>query len=158
MNRDFMKKYFSLNLIIGLPLCVLLTACSDDKPATTPATSTSTQASAQTANTNSVDSPTDPTPEAEQPQKDKFKKDFAAQCVERELNNPQNPSADADKFAKACECISAEIMKDLTDEEAEKYLSEHEHPQSLRIKYEAAAYECLQEKVKPEEPKITKLQ
>ena len=40
-------------------------------------------------------------------------------------------------------------MKDLTGEEAEKFLAEHENPQSLRIKYENAAYHCLQQNTPP---------
>ncbi len=145
------------DLLIGLMFSGFIVACSDDKPDTTsqpspPATSQSSN------NVISVDSPTDATPEANESQKEKFKHDFAAQCVERELNNSQNQITEAEKINKACDCISDFIMKDLTDEEAEKYLSEHEHPQSLRIKYEAAAYECLQEKAKLEEPKIIKNQ
>ncbi len=149
-----------INKMAVLTLLTLVSACSDDKQATSspPTSSTSTQSAASSSDIISKDSPTDPTPEAEPSQKEKFREDFSAQCVERELNNPQNASSDADKMTKACSCIAEEVMKDLTDEEAEKYLKEHELPQSIRIKYEAAAYECLQEKVKPEEPKIIKYQ
>lgn len=102
----------------------------------------------------SKDSPTDSTPEAEETQKQKFEREFAAQCTERELNNSANNIGDADKTTKSCGCIAAYIAKDLTDEEAEKFNVEHENPQSIRIKFEAAAYECLQEKAHPAGPKM----
>jgi hypothetical protein len=44
----------------------------------------------------------------------------------------------------------------LTSQEAEKFLDEHENPQSLRIKYENAAYHCLQEKAPPQEPDFSR--
>ena len=55
---------------------------------------------------------------------------------------------------KSCECIATYMMKDLTAQEAEKFIKEREHPQSLRIKFEAAAYQCLQENTKPAGPKM----
>lgn len=135
---------------------LLLVGCSDEKaPSTTASESSSSSSSVNSSQTISADSPTDPTPEAEDNQKKQFQHDFAAQCVERELNDAANQNTDADKINKSCECIASYIAKDLTDEEAKKFLSEHDHPQSLRIKFEAAAYECLQEKVKPVEPKLS---
>ncbi len=158
MKKILNRKQFTKNLLIGLILPGFIIACSDDKSATTSQPSATQSTSQSSKEGISVDSPTDATPEANESQKEKFQHDFAAQCVERELNNSQNQITDAEKINKACDCISAFIMEDLTDEEAKKYLSEHEHPQSLRIKYEAAAYECLQEKAKSEEPKIIKNQ
>jgi hypothetical protein len=38
------------------------------------------------------------------------------------------------------------MLKDLTDDEAEKFLTEHENPRSLQIKYNSAAYHCAQQK------------
>jgi hypothetical protein len=86
--------------------------------------------------------------------KHKFEHDFAAQCVDRELNNSANKIEEAEKLTKSCECIATYMMKDLTTQEAEKFIEEKEHPQSLRIKFEAAAYECLQEKTKIAGPKL----
>ncbi|MEQ1739533.1 MAG: hypothetical protein ABL884_06460 [Methyloglobulus sp.] len=140
-----------ISVLIGIVVAFSLTACSDEKPKAEQAI---TQNKATQAETISVDSPHDSTPEAEIPQKQKFEHDFAAQCIDRELNNSTNKIADAERLTKSCECIAAYITKDLTDEEAEKFNSEHEHPQSLRIKFEAAAYECLQEKTQPAEPKL----
>jgi hypothetical protein len=140
--------------LAGAVIAVSLLGCSDEeKPK-------QTEAAAQQATSESgekiisKDSPHDSTPEAEESQKQKFEHEFASQCVDRELNNASNKIEDASKITKSCECISAYIMKDLTDEEAEKFLKEHEHPQSLRIKFEAAAYECLQEKAQPAGPKM----
>ncbi|ESS73757.1 hypothetical protein MGMO_11c00640 [Methyloglobulus morosus KoM1] len=93
-------------------------------------------------------------PEVTDMQKHQFEHDFAAQCVDRELNNSTNKIEDAERLTKSCECIATYMMKDLTAQEAEKFITEHENPQSLRIKFEAAAYECLQEKAHPEGPKL----
>ena len=145
------KQNTFISVLIGAVIAFSLAACSDEKPKAEQAI---TQDKAALAETVSVDSPHDPTPEAEMSQKQKFEHDFAAQCIDRELNNSTNKIADAGRLTKSCECIAAYITKDLTDEEAEKFNSEHEHPQSLRIKFEAAAYECLQEKTQPAEPKL----
>ena len=72
------------------------------------------------------------------------------QCVQRELKNSANPDNDKSRVSKACECISTFMMKDLTAIEAEKFLTEHENAQSLTIKYENAAYHCLQQKAPPQ--------
>jgi hypothetical protein len=81
--------------------------------------------------------------------KQKFEKTFENQCVARELKNSANPDNDKARVSKACECIATFMMKDLTAIEAEKFLTEHENAQSLTIKYENAAYHCLQEKTPP---------
>ena len=152
MKTFIPKKNHFISVLISAVVALSLSACSDDeKPKETTAVA---QEKTSTQKNISVDSPTDPTPEADNPQKQKFEHDFAAQCVDRELNNSANKIADADRITKTCGCISAYIMKDLTDEEAEKFNTEHEHPQSLRIKFEAGAYECLQGKVQPAEPKL----
>jgi hypothetical protein len=93
-------------------------------------------------------------PEVTDMQKHKFEHDYAAQCADRELNNSANKIEDAERINKSCSCIAAYMMKDLTAQEAEKFLTEKEHPQSLRIKFDAAAYECLQEKAKTPGPKL----
>jgi hypothetical protein len=145
------KKNYLISLLVSTVIALSLSACSDDKPKETTIASSEKTATGKNI---SVDSPTDATPEAEDNQKQKFEHDFSAQCVERELNNSTNKIDDADRITKTCECISTYIMKDLTDEEAEKFNKEHEHPQSLRIKFEAGAYECLQGKVQPAGPKL----
>lgn len=82
----------------------------------------------------------------------KFEHDFTAQCVERELKNSTNKEADEERVTQDCQCITKEVSKTLTDEEAEKFVGEHEDPQSLVIKFKSAAYECVQAKAKPIEP------
>ena len=151
MKTNSNKKTAFFWLLAGF---IFIAGCSDDKaPENTQAQNAIDNSQAK-RDAISADSPQDPTPEAEEDQKQKFEHDFAAKCVERELNNSQNQSTDADRVTKACDCIASYISKDLTDEEAKKFLSEHENPQSLRIKYEAGAYECLQEKQKPAEPQL----
>ncbi len=78
-------------------------------------------------------------------EKHKFHDEFAAQCVSRELKNSVNKEEDAVRFTKSCECVTTYMLKDLTDEEVEKYLSEHENPRSLQIKFTSAAYHCAQQ-------------
>ncbi|HCT99641.1 MAG TPA: hypothetical protein DF614_06165 [Methylococcaceae bacterium] len=81
--------------------------------------------------------------------KQKFEVAFASQCEQRELKGSVNPDVDKPRIDKACECIATFMMKDLTAIEAEKFLTEHQGSQSLTIKYENAAYHCLQQKNPP---------
>ena len=148
MNRLFFNPK-KIILIIFSILSLSLTACSEEEK-TNASQAVNEQKTAATSP--SFDHPHGP--EVTDLQKHKFEHDFAAQCVDRELNNSQNKIEDAEKINKSCECIATYMMKDLTAQEAEKFLSEHEHPQSLRIKFEAAAYECLQEKAQPAGPKL----
>jgi PBP1b-binding outer membrane lipoprotein LpoB len=136
-------------LIIAV-IALLLTACSDEeKPKEEAKQAVSEQSTKAPSN---FDHPHGP--EVTDMEKHKFEHDFAAQCVDRELNNSTNKIEDAERLTKSCECIATYMMKDLTAQEAEKFITEHEQPQSLRIKFEAAAYECLQEKSHPEGPKL----
>jgi hypothetical protein len=79
-------------------------------------------------------------------QKHKFEHDFARQCVEREIKNSVNKDVDKERFTEPCMCIATYMMKDLTAQEAEKFITEHENPRSLQIKFDSAAYHCLQQK------------
>ncbi|MEQ1529568.1 MAG: hypothetical protein ABL925_09640 [Methylococcales bacterium] len=88
-------------------------------------------------------------------EKQKFEHDFANQCEERELKNSVNKEDDKERIEEACTCIATFMMKDLTAIEAEKFITEHENAQSLRIKYENAAYHCLQENA-PKGPNFTR--
>jgi hypothetical protein len=133
--------------LILLSLSLALAGCGGDQK-------TEEAKTAPTAKTESTTFDHTHGPEVTDLQKHKFEHDFAAQCVERELNDSANQIDDADRINKSCECIATYMMKDLTAQEAEKFINEKEHPQSLRIKFEAAAYECLQEKAKPEGPKL----
>lgn len=137
----FIKKLL-LAVVVGTTLA-FLGGCSDDKPKTT-----ATAAKAD-HNPNPFDHSGEP--KVTDSQKQHFEKTFAEQCIEREAHN-SNDDQDKERFAKPCNCIARFMAKDLTAQEADKFLTEHENPQSLRIRYENAAYHCLQEKVPPHEP------
>ena len=79
-------------------------------------------------------------------QKHGFEHDFAKQCVEREVRQSPDKTNDRKRFTKPCLCIATFMMQDLTAVEAEKFLKEHKSTQSLRIRFENAAYHCLQGK------------
>lgn len=85
-------------------------------------------------------------------EKHKFEHQFADQCIQRELSNA--PNSEKEQFSKPCMCIAQYLMKDLTAKEAEKFMVEHENTQSLKIKYDAAGYHCLQENTPHKDPGI----
>lgn len=86
--------------------------------------------------------------------KHKFEHEFADQCVTRELKTSVNKSYDKKRYAEICLCIATEMMQDLTAEEAEKFLHENKNTRSLQIRFDAAAYHCLQSKATPKNPTI----
>ena len=145
------KKNHLFYFLISAAIALSLTACSDDEKPKAEKTGGAEQ-TAKIDTNSSFDHPHGP--EITDLQIHKFEHEFAAQCVDRELNNSTNKIEDAERLTKSCECIATYLMKDLTAQEAEKFIGEHEHPQSLRIKFEAAAYECLQEKAHPAGPKL----
>jgi hypothetical protein len=55
------------------------------------------------------------------------------------------PDKEKIEFEHTCLCVSKYLMKNLTEQEADKFLEDGENPESLVIKYDAAAYHCLQE-------------
>lgn len=89
-------------------------------------------------------------------QKHKFEHDFADQCVQRELKNSTNKEFDKNRYSTPCMCIAKYLMKDLTADEAKLFLDEHKNAQSLVIKYENAAYHCLQQNALPKGPDFTR--
>lgn len=145
-NLLFTKKCL-LAMVLGSALALTVTGCSDDKE----------KAVATKANHNP--NPFDHSAEVAvtDSQKRQFEHDFAAQCVDREMQNSNN-NEDKERFTKPCTCIAHFMSKNLTAQEAEKFLGEHENPESLRIKYENAAYHCLQEKAPPKEPDFSRPQ
>lgn len=140
MKKHTIKKLFVVFSVL------LAIGCSDDKPASTTKAQTNGVEQAPISHTllNTKVSASD---------KQKFENAFAEQCVARELKNSINPDNDKPRFAQACECIATFMMKDLTAIEAEKFLTEHQGSQSLTIKYENAAYHCLQQKT-PQPPHL----
>lgn len=144
------KKDPLISILISVVFAVSLTACSEDEKSKAAKVTAEKQNAKEEFNT--FDHPHGP--EITDLQKHKFEHDFAAQCVQRELKNSTNKEADEARLTKSCECIATYMMKDLTSQEAEKFIGQHEHPQSLRIKFEAAAYQCLQENAHPAGPKL----
>jgi len=133
-------------LAVSLCFALSLNACSDDEPKKIiPKNVVATH--------NDFDHDHD---EATNLEKHKFEHKFAEQCVAREVKGSVNKEHDTKRFAKPCLCIAKEMMDDLTAVEAEKFLEEKKHTQSLTIRFEAAAYNCLQEKAKPQAPQIFK--
>lgn len=134
--------------VISIIFSFVISGCSDDDK----------QAQTEKAETPKEHVPISHTlidTEASVSEKQKFEKDFANQCVQRELNNDAN--ADKASLEKSCECVATFMMKDLTAIEAEKFIAEHEkNVQSLRIKYENAAYHCLQQNAHPNGPNFSR--
>jgi hypothetical protein len=87
-------------------------------------------------------------------EKHKFEHKFADQCIEREMARATDKAAAKARFAEPCMCIARLMMKDLTAKEAQKFLREHKNTQSLQIRYENAAYHCLQERSAAKPPSI----
>lgn len=133
---------FLLALVAVFSLAASITGCSDDKP--------------KTVAKKAVHNPFDHSHDADVTdlEKHKFEHDFAEQCVQREIKNSVNKAEDKIRYAKPCMCIAKYMMKDLTAVEAEKFLQEHKDTQSLRIRFENAAYHCLQQKAQPKSPQL----
>ncbi|SJM92194.1 conserved hypothetical protein [Crenothrix polyspora] len=156
-----MNKFIKKSLFVALTGAVIalgVSGCSEDKapaPAkTTVATADSAPEPAAKKEYETFD--VKPDNEVTAVERLKFEHDFTAQCVERELKNSVNKEDDEKRFTEQCECITKEVSKTLTDEEAEKFVGEHEDPQSLIIKFKSAAYQCVQEKAKPIEPNFSR--
>ena len=139
-QNQTIKTIFALTA--AFVVAVSLIGCSDDKPKTV----------AKKAEHNPFDHSHGA--EVSDLVKHKFEHDFAKQCVEREIKNSINKDVDKKRYAKPCLCIATYMMKDLTAVEAEKFLKENKNTQSLRIRFENAAYNCLQKKTQPKSPQL----
>lgn len=91
-------------------------------------------------------------------EKGKFKKEFTKDCIAREVAAAGANKANQSFLEKTCACIADYMDNKLTDQEADEYLKEDNHVQAFKMRYDAGAYECLQESQKEEEPKITRFQ
>ncbi len=131
------KKNIQRFKVIALSFCllILVSGCSDDAP----------------QQVNKVHDPFDHSHDevVTDIEKHKFEHDFAEQCIAREISQSINKDNDRKRFTKPCMCIAKYMLKDLTAVEADKFLKEKKGTQSLRIRYDNAAYHCLQEKSKP---------
>ncbi len=128
-------------ILVIASLTLILSGCSDDKPK---------QQAKKPHN------PWDHTHDAvvTDIQKHVFEHDFAKECVEREVRHSINKDNDRKRFAKPCMCIATLMMKDLTAIEAEKFIKEKKTTQSLRIRFENAAFHCLQDKRQAKPPQV----
>lgn len=142
MKTFKITKIIFFTALVSIGMSLALTGCSDDEEKTADAG----------ARNNPFDHPHDV--EVTDIQKHKFEHDFARQCVARELQNSVNKEEDKKRFEEPCMCIASYMMKDLTAKEAEKFITEHESPRSLQIKFDSAAYHCLQQKAQPKEPQL----
>lgn len=139
------KNKFRLpTLFIASCFALVISGCSDEEP------------KKQQVQTQKVHNPWDHSHEVvvTDVQKHVFEHDFAAQCVEREVSGSINKDNDRKRFTKPCMCIATFMMKDLTAIEAEKFLKENKSTQSLRIRFENAAYHCIQDKQQPKAPQL----
>ena len=143
-------KSILLVLLTGLSV-VLLTACSDDK-AVTAKSETTAASTKKHVEHNPFDHSHDEV--VTDVVKHEFEHEFADQCVARELKISNNPDVDKPRLDKDCMCIAQYMMKDLSGDEARKFLKEHENTHSLQIKFDAAAYFCVQNKQQPKGPHI----
>lgn len=146
MKNLNLKKILPNLLIVSL-LPVLLTACSDDK--TEKNSSDKSAVTAKSHKLNHVDYG-----EASDSVKQKFTNEFSKKCVTRELKNSINKDVDQKRFEDNCSCIAKHIAEDLSDVDAEKYLQLHEDTQALEIKFDTAAFFCLQNKPQPKGPHL----
>ena len=162
-------KYYKRNFLLPAALCSLfifaITGCGseDQKASFTDPDSESSEPQTRSAKVATSNKPAhkihDPFDHSHDRtvtnlEKHKFEHDFSEQCVDREIANSANPDVDKQRFGKDCMCIATYMMKDLTAIEAEKFLEEHKSTQSLRIRFENAAFHCLQQKVPPKSPNL----
>lgn len=147
MKTPTFTKKIIFAALTGLILAASISGCSDDEQKTA-------EVKPAPAAHNPFDHSHD-TPVTDI-QKHKFEHDFADQCVQRELKNSTNKEFDKNRYSTPCMCIAKFLMKDLTADEAKLFLGEHKNAQSLVIKYEAAAYHCLQQNALPKGPDFSR--
>ncbi|MGZ5600736.1 MAG: hypothetical protein ACXWFX_09090 [Methylobacter sp.] len=149
MKTPTFTKNFFFAALAGAAIALAVTGCSDDEDKV---------AAEKQAKAAPVHNPFDhshDTPVTDI-QKHKFEHEFADQCVERELKNSSNKEFDKVRYSMPCMCIAKYLMKDLTADEAKLFLGEHKNAQSLVIKYENAAYHCLQQNALPKGPDFSR--
>lgn len=146
-----MKTKSTLLVLLVSLSAIFLTACSDDK-AVTDKTATAASSTQKHVEHNPFDHSHDEV--VTDVVKHEFEHEFADQCVARELKSSNNPDVDKPRLDKDCMCIAQYMMKDLSGDEARKFLKEHENTHSLQIKFDAAAYFCVQNKQQPKGPHI----
>ncbi|GAB4259183.1 MAG: hypothetical protein Kow0065_09110 [Methylomicrobium sp.] len=135
-------------MALGCGALFLVAGCSDETPSKTAESAPAAQTKSRVSFDHSHGS------DVTDLVKHEFEHQFADQCVEREIKNSVNKELDRKRFEKPCLCIATYLLKDLTAKEAELFIKENKNTQSLRIKFESAAYHCLQEKTQPKGPQL----
>lgn len=150
--RLFKRKSFLL--ILPLVAVTFLSACSDEEEKVTQSVTkkvTSTAKKVVALNNKERDAQhykdmSQPMDKATWSEKGKFRNEFSEDCVTREKATAKEAGSifDKDHVVKTCECIADYMDDHLTDDEAEEYLRDDNHNRSLQIRFDAAAYNCLQ--------------
>lgn len=142
-------------VMTSLSIVTFLTACSDEQSTQENPAAASASSSAK-ADNKPVHNPFDHSHDevVTDVVKHQFEHEFADQCVTRELKGSNNPDVDKARLDKDCMCIAKYLMKDLSADEAKKFLKERQSAHSLEIKFDAAAYFCLQNKQQPKGPQL----
>ena len=92
-------------------------------------------------------------------EKGRFNKEFKKDCIARELKGAgADGNVDKPFIEKTCDCIADYMDDHLTDQEAEEFLGEDSHMRALQIRYDTAAFHCIDGAKKVAEPKITRFQ
>ena len=157
------SKNFLTVILINVILSLLITSCSSDEPENTQVNESISEEKTQEASESKPATPDrksfvsvfdHPHTNVTDWQKHTFEHDFAEQCIKRELVNSNNKEIDRERFTKPCMCIAKIMMENLTAVEAEKFIDEKKNTQSLRIRHENAAYQCLIKKQQPKSPNL----
>jgi len=157
--------------IVSLAAVIFLSACSDDNDSTKKTEAVTKEAKVartivgnnKNMTANKLDDKQNykqmskPIDKANWVEKGKFKKEFTKDCITREVA-VAGDKVDLGYVEKTCACIANYMDNHLTDQEADEFLKEDNHVRSFQIRYDAAAFECVQESQKEVEPKITRFQ
>ncbi len=79
----------------------------------------------------------------------KFEQAFAEQCIKKEIRNSINKDIDRLRFSKPCSCIAKRVVKGLTEREMDKFLLENKITRSVSMRFDKAAYFCVQNVTRP---------
>ena len=161
---NFTSKSNRFLCVLPLAAVVFLSGCSDEKKEVVTQTATvktSIVGNSKNMTPNKIDDKqyykqmSKPLDKASWVEKGKFKKEFAKDCVTREVDSA-GKNADLKYIEKTCGCIADYMDNHLTDAEADEFLKEDSHMRALQIRYDTAAYQCIQEDQKVAEPKVTR--
>ena len=75
-----------------------------------------------------------------------FEHKYSTICIDHEVKNANNKAMARRRFTDLCNCIAKDLSTHLTLKEVQKFNRENKYPQSLRIRAEAAVYECRKKK------------